>query len=368
MAKHTSESNASTSLKLTFTGSGASSTDVVVPTDPTPQTNQTTPDPVPDTSTTNATTPDTGFFTGNSSLGAAPVIVFCLVILTAVIVLVVRFKKSPHAYHSLSLSNAGLKIRDMKTTIKDLGIFSAILLGLIISGSVILPNFLTDERDTTSALTGNFLNVTVASSLSGSVELSETLPIAAASSSNIAVTGSDYSLYISTNDDSKTGNYLTSGSNLIAPSSGALTSPKELSINEWGFAVNQSLSSAKSNGKIFAGVPAYSANPLKITSSTPVTSILFAARGSKEKTAAGEYTTTILYTAVSNLSKSNIEDELKSAEENTTKDTPKVDLEPCSLFIKIPTVVPKIIPPKTPQKSQKIPPQKIYQKKSQIVP
>lgn len=312
MATHTSANGTSASLTFNFEGVGADPSTIVTPEDT----------PIPDTSvpgstetiipSTDTSTPDTGIFTGSSSLDSAPLLItlFTLIAVSAIAILIWRSR--PHArYSGFSLSRPGLHFHDLRTSLKNLGIFTSVFIGLFLAIAALAPN-LAGKSESTSALDAGYLAITHSSdTLSGTdnfdtnadatIMISDVLTVSAGSSA--------YSIYVSTNDDSSVGNYLTLGSSAsnIAPVSGTTSAPSALDINTWGFTAvspSTSISTLSPSSKVWSAVPIY-AGESSLGAKVPATAIssgrvklVFAARGAKTSTAAGSYRASLIYTAI----------------------------------------------------------------------
>lgn len=303
MATYESSSNAKTQLVFKFK-------DTSTPEEPQPSNNTTTDDPiVPDTDGETHDIPNTGVFTGSSSSspsGAAPAIIFCLVVLGAIAVLIFKHKKSPHARRVLSFSGTHLSIRDTKTLAKNLGIFAGVSLAVILLASIVIPNFISSKDPNSFAASGNIIKFSVDEQVFGEADLASDMPIVYTSLS-LNIGSSNYSLYVSTNSDASDGNKmkLDGESRYLNPTSGTLSNPSSLSANEWGmtYGNNANATTATNNLPSFVAVPKYSSSPLMLPEpSSPTYNLLFAARGDKNTTKPGDYKVTILFTAIAPLS------------------------------------------------------------------
>jgi hypothetical protein len=121
-----------------------------------------------------------------------------------------------------------------------------------------------------------------------------------------------YSLTMTTNS---TSNAMTSGANSIAASSGTAAAPAVLSMNTWGYRVDNlgafgaGPTTTQNSGSIpsvtFAGVPPNNLTPVQIASSSSpanpaATTTAWYGVCANSTVPSGTYTTTITYTAVTN--------------------------------------------------------------------
>lgn len=314
MATYSSPSGARAILQFTFDGTGASSMETNLPVAST-TTPDPTPTPAPTDTTESITSPDTGFFTGSSSLDSSDFFIFGVVFAAALLISALVLRSRPRARHSYLPLSSGLKIRDLRTSLKDLGIFTSIFLGVFLLASVLAPNLLSEERKEASAISGTALSISRSSNSSETraasvnFDTDDSPYVILTDDISVSASGASYNLYLSTNDDSETGNYLKrtgSTTDAIAPTTGTVAARSVLAVNQWGFTAitpSQTARTDVSNSSaVWAAVPAYSDTNLVAVPPAAIvnnaTKIVYGAHGSKTGTVAGTYTTTILYTAI----------------------------------------------------------------------